>query len=370
MPLKLYDTSLGRYGVAARYHRFTSTTAATAMESGHPLTLTDTAADASWTASGLTMKSTASTAERRIFIETPHVNPKRIGGTFRFATGGTALYGQQIALIGWVTPQASPSFQWAASVHFLASRWRWSIGYIDIANGTFTAVTSGGYTTGALPTDTDLTFEIVLNGTTATVSLPDGSSATSTDSHYAGSIGSAAWETYQLNPQASGIATIVAGWSDGANVAEPSLASRLVARPRTPMTASVASQALGALTVPTSLAEVSSTLRVSNVQHEKGQPIEVDMYAVMANVGGAIVVWVPRLFELDDSGAYAQRSTDPFLYASSEAHANRSIIVRHRFTTTYKVDQVRWYHYRVGGSSATISSDAYSSTILSARQVV
>jgi hypothetical protein len=119
-------------------------------------------------------------------------NVSRIGATWKFTNVGAGSNGAA-TLVVWKTHPISTGAPPDAGVHLAIGRSGWIFGKILSGNPVVT-VASGTFSP-ALAYDTPLTVDVSINGTTATVSLPDGTTQDVTDADISAAAGP--WATIE-----------------------------------------------------------------------------------------------------------------------------------------------------------------------------
>lgn len=130
-----------------------------------------------------------------LYIQQPLTSRvRRIGATVGFGptAGPTSA---SFCLACWTTDQATPGVS-EASCHLFVTVYGWT--YQVVAGGQFVTIASGSYAA-PLPMDySELRLEVVIEGATAYIFLPDGSTGVATDSRIASLYGySPCWEFFR-----------------------------------------------------------------------------------------------------------------------------------------------------------------------------
>lgn len=119
-------------------------------------------------------------------------NVSRIGATWKFTNVGAGTNGAA-TLVVWKTHPISTGSPPDAGVHLAIGRSGWIFG--KILNGNPVVTVASGSFSPSLDYDVPLTVDVAINGTTATVSLPDGTTQVVTDADIAAAAGP--WATIE-----------------------------------------------------------------------------------------------------------------------------------------------------------------------------
>lgn len=117
----------------------------------------------------------------------------RIGANIAFPA-----YSGSVALTAWESAPTAEGVQPAAGIHVVVGPGRWEMSVWDPAAGR--VVLAGGNYAAAQP-ETPQTFEVIRNGDTAVLTMPDGQRHSVTDPRVDAWTGTfAAWELYEFQP--------------------------------------------------------------------------------------------------------------------------------------------------------------------------
>lgn len=277
----------------------------------------------------------------------------RLGGELTWSSGtpdGTA------ALVVWQTSliAADPAIP-ASRCHFTITRDSWGFGiWPSLGAGAQVVLATGAHQFTLAADGTKYRVEIVFDGDTAYLLLPDGQVATITDSRIASLAGSfATWENFytasgQSKPQ----------WTKSWASADPmaAFAGSAVARIARALQSTYRSRVVratsgGTITTPdTAPAEVSSALRTTIVVPPSGS-IHHRLSSWVFNPGGTIALWFPQIF--DPTSGVAMR--DPAVQIAGGALDQwTSLEYLHTGLTPGTRVEARWAHRSFGTGAAVV----------------
>jgi hypothetical protein len=293
-------------------------------------------------------------------------NVSRIGAEFAFDTLTGTDNGAAATLVIWQASRVDtyPSVP-AARCHLTVTRTTWTYGiWPSQGAGAQIVLATGGFAT-ALAADgtTKHKVEVVIDGDTAYLQLPDGRTAIIVDSRIRTLAGAfACWEVYR--PDASGGVRpkFSRAWAsaDPSPLIANSVVSRLArfetaatSRPRT-VSSSGSTQVDATATSGATATEIDTGMRLSMIVPQSGK-IAVRMCAYIGMTGATTYFWQPQVIDPFSGSVLRNPSVQ---VASAVTNGWVNVDYEHRTLSPGSAVELRWAHWATGASIASVKRDA------------